>query len=127
MMLAGATLKQSRFVALSVGVGVAVPVLWLLVYWLFLRGNPDLSKWIMGFHFDRVLLAIWPSWVFFVADPEERSIAIPVASVAVNAVLYGALGWVLWFGLYRYRAMLGVAIAAVLTGWYFLFSWYAGA
>ena len=123
-MLGGAMLKQSRFVALSVGVGVAVPVLWLLVYWLFLKGNPDLISWIMGSRFDRVLIAIWPSWFFFVADPEERSVTIPLASVAANAVLYGALGWLVWFGLYRHRAMLGVAIAAVLIGWYFLFSWY---
>ena len=117
-------LKQSRFVALSIGVGIALPVLWLLVYWLFLRGNPDLISWIMRSRFDRVLIAIWPSWFFFVADPEERSVTIPLASVAANAVLYGALGWLVWFGLYRYRAMLGVAIAAVLIGWYFLFSWY---
>lgn len=123
-MLDSARLKQSRFVALSVGLGVALPVLWLLVYWLFLRGNPDLTRWIMGSRFDRVLIAIWPSWFFFVADPEERSITIPLASIAVNALLYGALGWLVWFGLYRYRAMLGVAIATVLIGWYFLFSWY---
>jgi hypothetical protein len=117
-------LKQSRFVALSVGVGIALPALWLLVYWLFLKGHPDLISWIMGSRFDRVLIAIWPSWFFFVADPEERSITIPLASVAVNAVLYGTLGWLVWFGLYRYRAMLGVVIAAVLVGWYFLFNWY---
>ncbi|MCY7309055.1 MAG: hypothetical protein LH632_23590 [Rhodoferax sp.] len=77
-------------------------------------------------NFDRVLLAVWPSWIFFVADPEERSVAIPVVSVAVNAVLYGAIGWLVWFGLYRHRAMLGVAIGVVLLGWYFLFNWYAG-
>jgi hypothetical protein len=117
-------LKQSRFVALSVGVGVALPVLWLLVYWLFLRGNPDLIRWIMESRFDRVLIAIWPSWFLLVADPEERSITIPLASVAVNALLYGVLGWLVWLGLYRNRAMLGVVIATVLIGWYFLFSWY---
>lgn len=123
-MLDGAMLKQSRFVALSVGLGVALPVLWILVYWLFLRGNPDLIGWIMGSRFDRVLIAIWPSWFFFVADPEERSITVPLASIAVNALLYGALGWLVWFGLYRCRAVLGVAIGIVLIGWYFLFSWY---
>jgi hypothetical protein len=80
----------------------------------------------MRSRFDRVLVAIWLSWLFLIADPEERSVAIPVASVAVNAVLYGALGWLVWLGLHRHRALLGVAIAAVVIGWYFLFKWYAG-
>jgi hypothetical protein len=122
-----AKLNPQRFVALSVGVGVAVPALWLFVYWVFLRSNPGLISLIMGtYHVDRALLAVWPSWIFLVADPEERSIAIPVVSVAVNAALYGALGWLFWFGLYRHRAILGVVIAVALSGWYFLFSWYTG-
>jgi hypothetical protein len=119
--------RQSRFVAFSFGIGVALPVLWLFIYWVFLKGNPDVISWIMSSRFDRVLIAIWPSWFFFVADPEERSVTIPLASVAVNGVLYGALGWTVWLGLYRHRAMLGVALAAVLIGWFFLFRWYAGA
>ena len=123
----GRAVSQLRFVAAAVGLGMALPVLWLVVYWAFLRGNPGLIHSIVSTsHFDRVLLGVWPSWIFFVADPEERSVAIPVVSVAVNAILYGALGWVVWLGLYRYRAMLGVAIVVVLVGWYFLFSWYAG-
>ena len=124
MMLGGVMLKQSRFVALSVGVGVAVPVLWLLGDWLFLRGNPDLSKWIMGFHFDRVLLAVWPSSVLLMADPEGRSVSIPIMAILTNVALYGGLGWLVSFGLHRYRAALGVAAAIVLVGWYFLFNWY---
>jgi hypothetical protein len=76
--------------------------------------------------FDRVLLAAWPSWIFFAADPEERSVAIPVASIAVNAALYGTLGWLVWLGLYRRREALVIAAAAVGAGWYALFKWYLG-
>jgi hypothetical protein len=116
-----------RFVSLAVAIGVAIPALWLTVYWLFLRGDPALIGSVMStYRMDRVLLAVWPSWVLFIADPEERSIAIPVVSVAVNALLYGSLGWLVWIGLYRQRTVLAIVVASVLVGWYFLFSWYGG-
>lgn len=123
----GSAVSQRRFVILAIALGIAVPALWLIAYWLFLRGNPALTNSIMSTsNFDRVLLAVWPSWIFFVADPEEQSITIPAMSIAANALLYGSLGWLVWFGLYRRRAVLGLAAMAVLVGWYFLFSWYLG-
>lgn len=119
---------SGRWVAISTGVGVAVPCLWLLFHWMVLRGNPGLIDSIMEtFHFDRVLLAIWPSWILLLADPEEKSVAIPVVSVVVNAALYGIVGWLLWFGFYRHRTVLGLVIAAIAGGWFFLLSWYTGA
>jgi len=60
------------------------------------------------------------------ADSEERSIAIPAVSIAVNVLIYGILGWMIWYGLYRKRIILGLAVAVVLVGWYFLLTWYAG-
>lgn len=120
-------MTQHRFVTLAVVLGVAVPVLWLAVYWSLLRGNPDLITWIMStYHFDRVLIAVWPSWLFLIADPGERSLTIPILSIAVNALLYGILGWAIWYGLYRKRAILAVVAAVVSAGWYFLLKWYIG-
>lgn len=120
-------MTQHRFVAWAVALGIAVPVLWLVVYWSFLRGNPALISWIMSTcHFDRVLVAVWPSWIFLIADPEERSLTIPVLSIAVNALLYGILAWGIWFGLYRKRAILALIAAVVLVAWYFLLGWYIG-
>ena len=80
-----------------------------------------------GGHLDRVLVAIWPSWLFLIADPEERSVVIPAAAVAVNALLYGAVGWLVWFGLNRRRLVLPVVAVGVLAGWYALLRWYVGA
>ncbi len=120
-------MSQRLFVTCAAGVGIALPLAWLAVYWTFLRENPALINSVMsGGYFDRVLIAIWPSWLLLVADPEERSIAIPVAAIAVNAVLYGALGWIVWFGLNRHRFVLPVLAVVVLAGWYFLFRWYVG-
>lgn len=120
-------MTQRRFVTLAVALGSALPVLWLIIYWVFLRSNPALVNSIMSSsNFDRLLLAVWPSWIFLIADPEEQSVSIPVMSIAVNALLYGILGWLVWFGLYRKRVVLGVTAVVILIGWYFLFSWYVG-
>ncbi len=121
-------MSQRRFVAFAAGMGVAIPLVWLAIYWAFLKGNPALINSIMsGGFFDRVLIALWPSWLFLIADPEERSIAIPTASIAVNAVLYGSVGWLVWIGLNRRRIVLLAVTFAVLAGWYLLLRWYTGA
>jgi hypothetical protein len=124
---AGAAMSQTRFAVLAAGIGAAIPLAWFAVYWAFLRGNPELINSVMsGARFDRVLVAIWPSWLFLIADPEEQSIAIPAAAVAVNALLYGAVGWLVWFSLNRRRVVLPVLVMAVLGGWFFLLRWYTG-
>ena len=120
-------MSQRRFVAIAVVVGAAVPVVWLVIYWAFLRGNPELINSVMSVgHFDRVLVAVWPSWVFLIADPEERSVTIPALAIAINVLLYGVVGWLIWFGLNRNRLVLGVVAMALTAGWYFLLRWYLG-
>jgi hypothetical protein len=121
-------MSQRRFIALAATVGVAFPVIWLAVNWGFLQGNPALSNLVLSsYRFDRVLLALWPSSLLLMADPEGRSVAIPAAAIAVNAMLYGAVGWLVWFGLNRHRFVLPVVAAGVLAGWYVLLRWYVGA
>jgi hypothetical protein len=120
-------MSPRRFIISAIAVGVAIPLLWLALYWGVLRGNPRLINNLMSAgRLDLALLAVWPSWILLVADPEERSVAIPAASIAVNGVLYGGLGWLVWFGLYRKPAAIAVAALAILVGWYFLFGWYTG-
>jgi hypothetical protein len=96
--------------------------------WAFFQGDPRLSHSAMNtFHLDRVLLAIWPSSIFMMADPEGKSVLIPIVSITVNAVLYGAIGWFVWLGLYRNKAIiLGAVVGTVVAGWYLLLSWYLG-
>jgi hypothetical protein len=120
-------MSDRRFVTLAAAIGVAIPLLWLAVYWAFLRGDPALIKSVMPVgHLDRVLVAVWPSWLFLIADPEERSVALPAAAIAVNAFLYGAIGWLIWFGLNRNRLVLAGVAVALLAGWYSLLRWYVG-
>lgn len=121
-------MSQWRFVLWAVGVGVAIPALWLVVQRAFLSSDPGLSYLVLStYRFDRVLLALWPSSILLMADPEGRSVAIPAVAITANAVLYGAVGWLVWFGLNRRRFMLPVVAVSVLAGWYALLRWYVGA
>ena len=120
-------MSQRRFVTFAVAIGAAIPVVWLAIYWVFLQGNPTLINSVMSTgHFDRLLVAVWPSWVFLIADPDERSVTIPAMAIAVNALLYGVFGWLIWFGLNRKRFMLGIVAVALIAGWYLLLRWYLG-
>ena len=121
-------MSQWRFVAWAVGGGIAIPALWLFVQRVFLSNDPSLSHLLLSsYRFDRVLLAVWPSSILLMADPEGQSVAIPAAAIAVNAVLYGVVGWLVWYGLNRRRLMLPVVAVGVLAGWYALLRWYVGA
>ena len=120
-------MSQRLFVTLAVALGVAVPVVWLVVQWGFLRGNAALSNLVLSsYRFDRVVLALWPSSLLLMADPEERSVAIPALSIAINALLYGIVGWLIWFGLNRNRLVLAGVVAALIVGWYLLLRWLYG-
>lgn len=112
-------MSQGRFVAIAMAVGVAIPVAWLTVYWGFLRG----SAASLPEGYLRILSVIWPSWLLLMADPEERGIAVPAVSIAVNALLYGIVGWLIWFGLNRNRLVLVAVAAGLFVGWYFLLRW----
>lgn len=115
------------FVVSAIGVGIGIPIIWLFTYWAILEGNPALMHSVMSVgHLDKALMAIWPSSLFLGADPEDQSVAIPIVSIAVNAVLYGGLGWLVWFGLYRNRIVLAGTVLLIVIGWCGLFSWYAG-
>lgn len=115
-------MSQGRFVGVAVAVGIAVPVTWLVVYWIFLRGHAA----IMSEGHIRALSVIWPSWPLLMADPEERSVAIPAMSIAINGLLYGIVGWLIWFGLNRNRLVLAVVAVTLIVGWYLFQRWLSG-
>lgn len=117
MMTWGKVMNPLHFVIWSIGVGIGIPILWLIVYWTLLSGNPSLINSLMSVgHLDQALLAVWPSSIFLAADPEDRSVAVPIVSIAVNAVLYAGLGWLVWFDLYRHRVVLGLTVVAIVVG-----------
>jgi len=120
-------MSQRTFVGIAVLVGLAVPLAWLTFYWSFLRSNSALISEFMETGFDRVLVALWPSWLFLIADPEERNLTITAVSVFINGVLYGILGWLLWLGIYsKGRVFLGLTLFTTSIAWYLLLRLYMG-
>lgn len=115
------------FVSLAIGAGVFVPIIWFILNWAFLEKNPSIAYLLLSeWHLDRVMIAVWPSSILLLADPKSETVVIPLISTAVNAALYGGLGWLVWLGLYKNRIVLAVPILLILVGWYFLLSWYTG-
>lgn len=116
-----------RFVAYAMGIGAAIPLTWMAIYWLALRGNSAIIYSLMSKrHFDRFLIAIWPSWLFFIADSNEQSISIPILSVVVNGLLYGIVGLLVWYGINRHRIVLPVTLVVVVAAVNAVLRWYGG-
>lgn len=121
-------MSQRRFVAVAAAVGAAIPLVWLTLYWVISRENPALQGAVTTEGSLDVISILWPSWLLLMADPEDRSISIPAISVAINAALYGAVGWLVWFGLHGKRSVLMIVVVALLCLWYALLRWmYTGA
>ena len=115
------------FVIWAASVGLGIPIIFLTFYWTILKGNTDLWVSLMDvWQLNRVLLALWPSWILLMVDPNDESIAIPVVSIALNGALYAGLGWLVWFGLYKNRMVLVGTILLILFGCYKLIGLYFG-
>ncbi|MEO8165905.1 MAG: hypothetical protein ABI619_10975 [Betaproteobacteria bacterium] len=111
-------MTAKRFVLCFVAAGVLLPVLWFAFYWIVGRGHPDVNNWLMTVRVDNLLLMFWPSSILMIADPEDKSIVLPIISTALNAALYGILGTLVWVGLRRSKIVLIGTVALVLIGWY---------
>jgi hypothetical protein len=107
-----------RFVLCFAAAGFLLPASWFAIYHL----SPRFEAWWYGAPswLGRLLLAIWPSWLLMLADPDDKSLILPIVSATLNAGTYGLLGALLWVGFRRSRAVLAVTLAAVLAGWYVL-------
>jgi len=114
-------MTAKRFVLCFVAAGIALPVAWLSVYRIYPAG----INWVTSVpRADGLLLMLWPSSILLLGDPNDTSMVIPIVSVALNVVLYGILGGLLWLGLKRSKVVLAATVAAVSLGWYGLLTLY---
>lgn len=107
-------MSMVRFISLFVAAGVLVPLIFQAV-WLVIRKYPaiDLKVWL---GLQKLMLIFWPSSLMLLPAGSDESL-LPVAlliSIAVNVVLYVAIGVTIWYGFGKHHVIL-ILLAAVLA------------
>src|ERR1700691_2648136 len=104
-----------QIIVAAFGLGFFAPIILLMLYgYYFVHGARALKPLILDRHFTSILLALWPTAVFLLADPEDKNIQAVLISAVTNGLLYVLLGWLFWFGLCKKRDVL----AFVLLCWW---------
>ncbi len=101
-------------------VGAAVPALWLVFYSVMRQaqggdGSPLPPLWL-----ESLFLMLCPPSLLLLGDPEESSLLLPALTIIANAVLYGAVGGVIWYGLHRSMITIVVLVIVIILGWVWL-------
>ena len=97
------------------GFGAAIPLAFLGIYHLV----PAFGGWWFKAPtwVSNVLLAIWPSSLLMIGDPEDKSLMLPVVATGLNALLYGVVGALIRYGFLYSKTVLAVTVLGVLAGW----------
>lgn len=104
----------ARFISFFAFAGVFVPLLFQAAWRIIAKYLAiDLKIWL---GFMKFMLVLWPSSLMLLPAGSDESL-FPVAlliSIAVNVVLYVAIGAAIWCGLRKHKMIL-VLFSAVLT------------
>jgi hypothetical protein len=108
-----------RFILSFVVLGILVPAAWFVFYWTVGRSHPEALRWVMlNTRIHELLLLLCPSSLLMMLDSEDKSLWLPLITIALNALLYAILGWLFWIGIKRSLIVLIGTTAAVLISWY---------
>lgn len=109
-------MRAGRALAVSAGVGLAVPAA-SLTFMQLAQGY--------GATAQRVILCLWPSAIFLLASQSPTPLAgvqspdfSLLVALAANLALYLTLGALLWAGLNRHRAWLAPPVVVVALLWW---------
>lgn len=82
----------------AAGVGVIIPLLWILCYWMLGNFFPQAYYYLMiEVSFERFLLVLWPAMILMLGDPLDSSHGLLVLAVLANALIYGGITLVICF------------------------------
>jgi hypothetical protein len=93
----GADLKSSysRWLVISIVLGLLMPIFWFLAQWLF----PQAPNFL--YPLERLTRVLWPSSIWLMAtdggEGAVSSYAVILVSVTANVLLYVAVGSSMWF------------------------------
>lgn len=107
-------MSMARFISLFAVGGVVVPLIFQVVWWV-LNKYPAIELK-SGLGLQKLMLLLWPSSLMVLPAGSDESL-LPVAlliSIAVNVVLYVAIGAVIWYGFRKHHVVL-VLLAAVMA------------
>jgi len=112
--------SRPRFTGIFALVGVVIPILFRLTWWLIYYFEYRLHD--LEFHIavEKLMLMLWPTSIMLMA---ERPDAGPVSSVFIistgaNVIVYAAIGFLIWLGLRKHIVYFILAGAAILLLWW---------
>ena len=106
-------MSMARFISLFAIGGVLVPLVFQVIWWI-VDSYPAIDRSI-GYSLHQATLVLFPSsFVMIAASEESLYFGLLLISIAVNVVLYVAIGAAVWYGLRKHRAIL-VLLAVVMT------------
>jgi hypothetical protein len=106
-----------RFISLFAVAGVLVPVVFQVVFWIV--GNYPAIERSIGYGLQKLMLMLWPSsFVMLAASQESLYLGLLLMSIALNVVLYAAIGSAVWYGLNKHYVIIALLAAAIVIMWW---------
>jgi hypothetical protein len=78
-----------KLIAVAGFMGTAIPSVWMALY----HGSPAFARWWIEApsYVEIARLLLWPTSLLLIADPFDENVALGIASIALNAVVYVTL------------------------------------
>lgn len=111
-------MSMARFISLFAVGGVLVPLVFQAVWWVMSRYPAIELK--LGLGIEKLMLVLWPSSLMMLPVGSDESL-FPVAlliSIAVNVVLYVAIGAAIWYGFRKHYVVLVLRAIVMAVMWW---------
>lgn len=111
-----------KFVSSFALVGAIIPIL-ITWGWEPIEELLKLKETGLSFRFYQLGLMLWPSGIFMLAaKTPELFPELMSYSTGINIILYSIIGTLAWLGIYKYRIVLLLLAALIVSFWWQLLS-----
>lgn len=111
-------MSMARFISLFAVGGVLVPLVFQAAWWVISKYSAIDLK--LGLGLQKSMLVLWPSSLMMLPAGSDESL-LPVAlliSIAVNVVLYAAIGAAIWYGFRKHHVILVLLAVVMVVMWW---------
>lgn len=81
-----------KYLVFSTAIGILIPIAWFVLHYM---GPAWLTNSLVA---NLLVSSIWPSHFFLIGDPTDTNVRLQTMSVAVNGIVYGIFGALVWAG-----------------------------